>query len=150
MSSTLRQDTREAVLDITAANYGTSADIPANRVVLLDTTNIMSTSSPRGVVLPTASGGVAGTFGVTVEVLYKRASSTASPRPGRVALSGSGIQCVAEGAITAGDYVQASDTAGKEGYVKVAGAGIQQLGQAETTAADGEPVFIRIDKARNA
>jgi hypothetical protein len=68
---------------------------------------------------------------------------------GRVVTEG-GINVPADGAITAGDYVQASDTASKEGYAKVAGAGIQQVGQAETTAADGEMVFIRVDKARNA
>lgn len=149
MSTTLTQDTREAFEDVTAGNYSTSADIPANRVVLLDTTNQMTTSLPRGVVLPTASGGVAGTFGVTAEVLYKRPSASLGPRVGRVAVAG-GISVPADGAITAGQYVQASDTAGKEGYVKVCGAGIQQIGQAEITVADGEMCFIRIDKARNA
>jgi hypothetical protein len=149
MSATLTQDTREAFEDVTAGNYSTSADIPANRVVLLDTTNEMTTSQPRGVVLPTAAGGVAGTFGVTAEILYKRPSSSLGPRVGRVAVGG-GINVPADGAITAGDYVQASDTAAKEGYVKVCGAGIQQIGQAETTVADGEMCFIRIDKARNA
>jgi hypothetical protein len=149
MSSTLKQDTREYLNDVTAANYSLSADIPANRIVLLDTSNVMSTSLPRGVVLPTAGGGVAGTFGVTVEPLYRRPSSTVGPRVGRVAVEG-GISVPADGAITAGQYVQASDTVGKEGYAKVCGAGIQQAGQAETTAADGEMVFIRLDKGRNA
>jgi hypothetical protein len=92
---------------------------------------------------------VAGTFGVTAEILYKRPSATLPPRVGRVAVEG-GINVPADGAITAGDYVQASDTVSKEGYVKVCAAGIQQIGQAETTAADGEMCFIRIDKARNA
>lgn len=149
MSTTVKQDTREATDDVTAGNYSTSADIAANRIVLLDTTNLMTTQLPRGVVLPTAGGGVVGTFGVTVETLYRRPSATLGPRVGRVAVSG-GISVPADGAITAGQYVQASDTLGKEGYAKVAGAGIQQIGQAETTVADGEMVFIRIDKARNA
>lgn len=149
MSTTLKQDAREATDDVTAATYSTFADIPPNRIVLLDTTNPMTTQNPRGVVLPTAGGGVAGTFGVTVETLYRRPSATLGPRVGRVAVSG-GINAPADGGITAGQYVQASDTAGKEGYAKVAGAGLQQIGQAETTAADGEMVFIRIDKARNA
>lgn len=149
MSTTLKQDTREFVNDVTAANYGLTDDIPANRIVLLDTTNQMTTSLPRGVVLPTAAGGVAGTFGVTVEILYKRSATTVSPRVGRVATEG-GINVPANGAITAGDYVQASDTIGKLGWAKVCAAGIQQVGQAETTAADGEMCFIRIDKARNA
>ena len=149
MSSTLKQDTREAVTDVTAANYSTTDDIPANRIVLLDTTNQLTTSLPRGVVLPTASGGVAGTYGVTAEILYKRPSSSLGPRVGIVAVEG-GINVPADGAITAGQYVQASDTAGKLGYAKVCGAGIQQAGQAETTAADGEMCFIRLAKARNA
>jgi hypothetical protein len=149
MSDTLTQSTREYVTDVTAANYSTSTDIPANRVVLLDTTNEMTVALPRGVVLPTAGAGVAGTFGVTAEILYKRPSATLPPRVGRVAVEG-GINVPADGAITAGDYVQASDTVSKEGYVKVCAAGIQQIGQAETTAADGEMCFIRIDKARNA
>jgi hypothetical protein len=149
MSTTLKQDTREYVNDVTAANYSTSADIPANRIVLLDTTNQMTVSLPRGVVLPTAAGGVAGTFGVTAEILYKRPSSTLSPRVGRVVTDG-GINVPANGTINAGDYVQASDTADKLGWAKVCGAGIQQVGQAETTAADGEMCFIRLDKARNA
>jgi hypothetical protein len=143
------QTTRTHLLDETAANYSTSADIPANRIVLLDTTNLMTTSLPRGVVLPTASGGVAGTFGVTTEILYARSSSTANPKVGRVAVEGV-ISVPADGAITAGNYVQASDTSGKLGYAKVAGAGVQQIGQALTTAADGEMVQILIDKARNA
>lgn len=149
MSTTVSQDTREYVNDVTAANYSLTDDIPANRIVLLDTTNLMTTSLPRGVVLPTAGGGVAGTFGVTADVLYKRPSATLGPRVGRVITEG-GVSVPADGAITAGDYVQASDTIAKLGYAKVAGAGVQQIGQAETTAADGEMVFIRIDKARNA
>lgn len=149
MSSTLIQQTREVVTDVTAANYSTTDDIPANRIVLLDTTNQLSTSQPRGVVLPTASGGVAGTYGVTAEILYKRASSTANTRPGIVAIEGA-IGVPADGAITAGQYVQASDTAGKLGYAKLCGAGIQEVGQAENTVADGEMCFIRLCKARNA
>jgi hypothetical protein len=149
MSATLTQDTREAFEDVTAGNYSTTDDIPANRAVLLDTTNQISTTNPRGVVLPTAGGGVAGTFGVTVDLLYKRPSTSLGPRVGRVAVGGM-INVPADGAITAGNYVQVSDTIGKLGYVKVAGAGIQQLGQAEKTVADGEMCPVRITKARNA
>ncbi len=149
MSDTNVQQMREYVADATAANYSTSADIPANRIVLLDTANQLSTTQPRGVVLPTASGGVAGTYGVTAEILYKRPSSTSGTRPGLVAIEG-GISVPADGAITAGQYVQASDTSGKLGYAKVCGAGIQQVAQAENTVADGEMCFLRLCKARNA
>lgn len=133
--------------DVTAANYGATS-IPANRIVLLDASNVMTSSKPKGVKLPTASGGVAGTYGVTVDELFPPRDD-GSPRPGRVAVLGA-IRVPADGAITAGDYVQASDTTAKLGYAKVASAGIQQVGQAETTAADGEYVLIRLDKSRNA
>jgi hypothetical protein len=134
--------------DVPAANYSLTDDIPEGRIVLLDTSNLMSASNPRGVVLPTASGGVAGTFGITIETLYKKTSS-GQVRPGRVRTLG-GYWVPADGAITAGNYVQASDTTDKLGYAKAVGAATQQIGQAETTAADGEMVFVRICKAKNA
>jgi hypothetical protein len=133
--------------DVTAANYGATT-IPANRIVLLDTTNVLTPSKPKGVVLPTASGGVVGTYGVTIDELFP-IRDDGTTRPGRVAVLGA-IRVPANGTITAGDYVQASDTTAKLGWAKVAGAGIQQVGQAETTAADGEMVLIRLDKGRNA
>lgn len=133
--------------DVTAANYGATS-IPANRIVLVDTTNVLTPSKPMGVVLPTASGGVAGTYGVTVDELFPPRDD-GSTRPGRVAVLGA-IRVPANGAITAGDYVQASDTVSKLGYAKVCAAGIQQIGQAKTTAADGEYVLILLGKARNA
>ena len=133
--------------DATAANYGATS-IPINRIVLVDTANPMSPSKPMGVKLPTAGGGVAGTYGVTVDELFPPRDD-GSTRPGRVAVLGA-IRVLADGAITAGEYVQASDTISKLGYAKVCGAGIQQIGQAKTTAADGEYVLILIDKARNA
>jgi hypothetical protein len=133
--------------DVTAANYGATS-IPSNRIVLVDTANVLSPSEPMGVVLPTASGGVAGTYGVTVDELFPPRDD-GSTRPGRVAVLGA-IRVPANGTITAGDYVQASDTANKLGWAKVCGAGIQQVGQAKTTAADGEYVLILLAKARNA
>jgi hypothetical protein len=133
--------------DVTAANYGATS-IPANRIVLVDTTNVLTPMKPMGVVLPTAAGGVANTYGVTVEELFPPRDD-GSTRPGRVAVLGA-IRVPANGAITAGEYVQASDTVGKLGYAKVCAAGIQQIGQAKTTAADGEYVLILLAKARNA
>jgi hypothetical protein len=133
--------------DATAANYGATS-IPKNRIVLLDPSNTMTSSKPKGVKLPTASGGVAGTYGVTVDELFPpREDGTL--RPGRVAVEGA-IRVPADGAITAGDYVQASDTADKLGYAKVCAAGVQQAGQAETTVADGDWVLVRMAKSRNA
>jgi hypothetical protein len=133
--------------DVTAANYSATS-IPANRIVLVDTANVLTPSKPMGVKLPTASGGVAGTYGVTVDELFPPRDD-GSTRPGRVAVLGA-IRVPADGVITAGDYVQASDTSGKLGYAKVCAAGIQQIGQAKTTVADGEYVLVLIDKARNA
>jgi hypothetical protein len=133
--------------DEPCANYDTSADIPANRIVLLDTSNQYGVNAVTGVALPVAAGGVAGTYGITVETLY--AASSAGIRAGRVRTDGV-MWVPANGPITAGDYVQASDTVAKLGWAKVAGAGIEQIGQALTSAADSEMVRIKICKARNA
>lgn len=133
--------------DFPAANYG-ATDIPEGRIVLVDTANIQTTSQAMGVKLPIAAGGVAKTFGITVTNLPAKNPLT-NPRVGLVRIAGS-YSVIADGAITAGDYVQASDTINKEGYAKVCGAGIEQVGQAVYTVADGEPVEVLICKARNA
>ena len=133
--------------DLTCANYGTT-DIDEGRIVLIDTTNQMTPSLPMGVKLPTASGGVAGTFGITVDKLYAK-DTNAKPRTGRVRVIGS-YWVIANGSITAGGYVQASDTADKLGYAKACGSATEQIGQAMTSASDGEPCHIFIAKAKNA
>lgn len=133
--------------DFPAANYGLT-DIPEGRIVLVDTTNMQSPSQAMGVVLPTAGGGVAGTWGITTTVLYAKGSLD-KPKTGLVRIAGS-YTVIADGAITAGQYVQASDTLNKEGYAKVCAAATEQIGQAVYTVADGEMCEILICKARNA
>jgi hypothetical protein len=133
--------------DIPCANYG-ATDIEAGLIVLLDTSNQVSTTQPPGVVLPTASGGVAGTFGITVDKLYA-ITSTGVPKPGRVRVIGS-YPVIANGSITAGGYVQASDTVSKLGYAKACGAGTEQIGQAINSVSDGEICHVLICKAKNA
>lgn len=136
--------------DVSAANYAAygSADIPEGRIVLLDTSNTFGANQPRGVVLPTASGGVAGTYGITIETLRAK-NASGELRVGRVRIAGS-YWVPANGSITAGDAIQASDTADKLGYAKTAGAGVEQVGKAITSAADGEMVLVEIARARNA
>ncbi len=116
---------------------GTGADIAAGQGVLLD-----SSQSNRAVKLPAAAGGVAGTIGVTLDTIKNGAW-------GRVRLLGSAVM-IADGAITAGDTVQISDTAAKMGRAKVAAAATRQLGIALTTAADAAEVEVWIDRAKNA
>lgn len=133
--------------DMPAANYG-GTDIPEGRIVLVDTANILSPSAAMGVVLPTAGGGVAKTWGITLTTLYAKGSLSA-PKTGSVRVAGA-YTVISDGAITAGQYVQASDTAGKEGYAKVCAAATESIGQAMNTVADGEPCLIWIAKSRNA
>jgi hypothetical protein len=133
--------------DVAAANYG-SSDIPDGRIVLIDTTNVMSASAAMGVVLPTASGGVAKTWGITTTTLYAKGDLDV-PKTGSVRVAGA-YTVISDGAITAGQYVQASDTTGKLGYAKVCASATEQIGQAMNTVGDGEPCLIWICKARNA
>lgn len=135
--------------DIPAVNHA-ATDIEAGRIVLLDTTaeRQLNPGKPVPVALPTAGGGVAGTFGITVDKLYAPTAAGAL-RPGRVRLLGS-YPVIADGAITAGEAVQASDTVAKLGYAKVCGAALEQVGQALNTVADGEMCWVWIAKARNA
>ncbi len=98
--------------------------------------------------LPTASGGVVGTFGITIDTLYAPASNGV-PKPGRVRKVGA-AWVKANGNITAGGYVQASDTTSKLGYAKACGAATEQIGQAVNTVADGENCLVWIAQAKNA
>lgn len=129
------------VVDLTFKNYGGS-DIAAGLAVLADTSHPPSGDVPGGVVLPTASGGVAGTIGITVEII--KAGGT-----GRVRVLG-GYPCTANGTITYGDIVQASDTSAKLGWAKTCGAATRQLGIAMCGASNGEVVQVFVFPAANA
>ena len=126
---------------VTCKNYG-GTDIPAGTGVLLDTTNVQGSNAAPGVVVPTSGGGVLRTAGIAMETIP-------AGKNGRVMYAG-GYPMIADGAITAGDFVQVSDTAGKMGRAKVCAAATQQLGKAWGTAADGDPVLVIIDTAKNA
>jgi hypothetical protein len=125
---------------ITCKNYG-GTDIPAGTGVLADTTNVQGSNAAPGVVVPTAAGGVAGTFGIAMETIP-------AGKNGRVMYAG-GYPMIADGAITAGNFVQISDTATKMGRVKLCGAATIQIGRAVGSAADGDPVLVIIDIAKN-
>lgn len=135
--------------DLPCANYGTT-DIDAGLIVLIDTTtaHLLGPNNCMGVVLPTASGGVAGTFGITVDRL-PAADSNGKVKAGRVRVLGA-YPVIANGSITAGGYVQASDTTGKLGYAKACGSATEQIGQAMNTVSDGEICLVLICKAKNA
>ena len=66
---------------------------------------------------------------------------------------GGTVSGTANGTITAGGYVQVSDTALKLGYAVARGAlgvTVEQLGQAISSAADGQPVLVFLSKAATA
>lgn len=127
------------VLDFTFKN-ATASTIAANLAVLASTAPTGDT--PGCVVLPTASGGVVGTIGVTVEAIP-------AGGVGRVRVYGI-IPCTANGTVTFGEHVQVSDTSAKLGWVKTCGAATQQLGKALDTATNGQQVRVLLMMAANA
>jgi len=124
---------------ITGKNNSTVTTIPDGTGVLFDTANPATGDYPPGVVIPTASGGVVGTFGVTIEDIPPG-------KIGKVMVLGA-YEMTADGSITAGGYVQVSDTSGKMGRVKAKGATVEQLGQALNTVTDGQPCWVYVAKA---
>lgn len=127
--------------DLTFKNYGVT-DIPAGRGVLADTSNLGTSDTPPGVVLPTASGGVVGTLGTTVEIIH-------AGGVGKVRMLGA-YPMTADGAITFGTGVQISDATSKLGFAKTCASATTQLGIAIRGAADGEKVLVWIHVAKNA
>lgn len=126
--------------DLPVHNYSTTVTLGDGLGVLFDTT----TGNTDGVVLPTASGGVVRTYGVII-------GNIPPGKEGVVRVAGC-APMTADGAITAGDYVQVSDTTAKLGYAKkvtAASTTIEILGQALATAADGEPVPVLLMKQMN-
>ncbi len=120
---------------MTVKNTGLT-DITAGTAVIFDPANPASGDTPPGITLPTAGGGITGTAGVTRTTIYVGKVGSIMRR-GRA-------EVTADGAITAGGYVQVSDTIGKLGRVKAKGVGVEQLGQAIHTAADGELLQVDI------
>lgn len=134
-----------ATLVVTMKNYGVT-DIPSNLGVLFDLSHVQTGGdNPPGCVLPTATAGVAATAGVTQETI--KAGGV-----GRVIFNGT-VPMTSDGTITAGGYVQVSDTSLKLGYAKARGAlgvTVEQLGQAITSSTDGQPVLVFLSKAATA
>ena len=129
--------------DLPFFNYSVT-DIPSGTAVLMDAANPASGDSPGGVVIPTGSGGVVGTIGVTIETIVANAA-----QPGRVRVNGVAL-CTSDGSITTGTEVQASDTGGKVGRVKTCAAATTQLGIALNTTVDGDILRVLIAVAKNA
>lgn len=128
--------------DIPFHNYGGS-DIGAGLAVLLDTSNPGGTGDKvPGVVLPTASGGVAGQIGVTVNAIP-------AGKTGLVRVYGVAV-CTANGTVTIGETVMTSDTTSKLGYVKTQTTAGAQLGVAIGSATDGNQVQVLLHLAKNA
>lgn len=125
------------VLVSTFHNF-TGSDIAAGLAVLVDAAHPPTGDFAGGVVLPTATGGVVGTIGVTVETLK-------AGRSGPVRLSGISV-CLANGTIAFGASVQVSDTALKLGWVKTQIAATVSLGWALAPAENGDlvPVFHQL------
>lgn len=124
--------------DLPFYNYS-GADIPAGISVSIDATNTIGTNPNYGIgiILPAASGNAV--VGVTMEVI--KAASYGRVRCGGIA------QTTANGAITAGTFVDATITTG---FAKVHVAAKAQLGLALSTAADGDPVLVLVVPALNA
>lgn len=110
----------------------TGADIAAGLGVLVDAANPPTGDFAGGCVLPTASGGVVGSIGVTVERI-------AVGKSGPVRLSGISV-CFANGTIAYGGAVQISDTVNKLGWIKAEVPGTVTVGWALAPAADGDIV----------
>lgn len=122
--------------DMPAFNAGLT-DIPANTFVIIDTANPPEGDAVFAVKIPVAAGGVAGTMGIT-------RTKIPSKTTGSICMLG-GEVVKADGAVTVGDYVQASDTVGKEGRCKVKGAGIESGGKALNSAVDGDDVLVFVN-----
>lgn len=122
--------------DIPVRNAGVT-DIGAGLFVLVDTANPPTGDNVIAVKLPTAAGGVVGTFGIT------RTAIKAGTTGLMCAIGGEVVK--ANGVITVGDYVQASDTAAKLGWAVTKGAGIESGGRAMNSATNGEDVLVFVN-----
>lgn len=126
---------------LTFHNFGV-ADIAAGLGVLSDAANPPATDFAGGIVLPTISGSVAGTVGVTVERIP-------AGRSGRVRVAGISVM-TADGTIAYGANVQIATDASKLGFAKTCAAATPQLGIAIDAATDGQLVRVLHALANNA
>jgi len=120
--------------DVVLKNYG-GTDIAAGYGVLFDGTNKGDAQNPPGIVLPTASGGVAKTCGVTLETI--KAGGT-----GRVRMMGGAVAAVANATLTPGALVQISDVTAHLGEIIAAASTNEILGKALSDAVAGDPILV--------
>ena len=125
-------------------NYG-GTDLPVGIAIALDSTNIVGASGSAqgiGVMLAAASGDPV--IGVTMETIPAGGY-------GRVRALGPICAMTADGAITAGTYVDASAVASKKGFAKAHAAGKATIGIALNPAsADGDLVLVMLVGGFNA
>ncbi len=124
-------------------NYS-GTDIPSNVAVSVDATNQIGPIGNEGVgIIPVAASGNV-VIGVTMETI--KAGSE-----GRVRALGPTAWMKADGAITAGAYVDASAAATKVGWAKAHAAGKATIGIALNSAdADGDFVLVMLVGGFNA
>lgn len=120
--------------DVVFKNYSTTTDIAAGMGVLADGTNKGDATAPPGIVLPTTSGGVAKTLGITLEII--KAGAT-----GRVRMLGGAVG-TSNATLTPGDPVQISDTSGKEGQIIAAATTARSVGICLTDCVAGDPILV--------
>lgn len=118
-------------------NYSTTVDIPAGTGVLYDGTNKGDANNPPGVVIPTTSGGVAKTCGITLELI--KAGGI-----GRVVTRGEAVG-VANATLNPGDLVEISDTSGHEGQIIASTSTHEILGRCRTACGAGDPVVVDVN-----
>ncbi len=121
--------------DVAFKNYS-GTEIPSGTAVLFDGTNKGDVNNAAGIVVPTASAGVAKTAGVTVERIPSLGT-------GRVRMLG-GAVAVANATLNPGDLVQIDDTALHMGEVKAAASTNELLGKALSAAVAGDPILVWI------
>lgn len=122
--------------DVPFKNYSLST-IPSGTAVLFDGTNKGDVNNAAGIVVPTASGGVAKTAGVTIEAIPSLGT-------GRVRMLG-GAVAVANATMNPGDLIQIDDASSHMGEVKVATSTNEILGKCLSAAVAGDPVLIWVN-----
>jgi Uncharacterized conserved protein (DUF2190) len=140
MTTSVQLGTVDTLVD-TFHNFGAS-DIAAGLGVLSDSANPPAGDNAGGIVLPTVSGSVVGTLGVTCERIP-------AGRSGRVRVLGISVM-TASGSIAYGANVQISTTTAELGYAKTCASGTPQLGIALDVATDGQLVRVAHALANNA
>lgn len=123
--------------DVTFKNYGVTA-IASGLGVLADGTNKGDANNPPGIVLPTASGGVAKTLGITTEIIPAGGTGKVRMLGGAVGLSFA--------TLTPGDLVEISDTTAHMGEIIAATSTHRTVGTCLTDCIAGDPVLVWVNQ----